>query len=185
MKRYGHDLLFDQLVGWIESEWGWQLGEAPGESPIEQLLFRAISVQCDFGKVHQMELFVPRTAEAEADLMKIEIAQSHPLAFTRTDPRLRLIIRPQAELDGRRVDFLIHVLDWRTDKWRWRPLIIECDGHNFHERTKEQAAKDRSKDRSATLSGYEFMRFTGSEIWRDPWGCAEQVSDWAVRWFGP
>lgn len=54
-------------------------------------------------------------------------------------------------------------------------IAIECDGHDFHERTKEQARKDRSKDRWLQSHGYHVLRFTGSEIWKDPVDCAEQV----------
>jgi very-short-patch-repair endonuclease len=58
----------------------------------------------------------------------------------------------------------------------FRLLVVECDGHDYHERTKEQAARDRSRDRAMTLSDIKVLRFTGSEIHRDPAGCAEQVS---------
>jgi very-short-patch-repair endonuclease len=54
-------------------------------------------------------------------------------------------------------------------------IAIECDGHDFHERTKDQARRDRSKDRWLLCNGYMVLRFTGSEIRRDPIGCAEQV----------
>jgi hypothetical protein len=50
--------------------------------------------------------------------------------------------------------------------------VIECDGHDYHERTKEQAAHDRARDREMQRLGYLVLRFTGSEIWRDPIGCA-------------
>lgn len=60
-------------------------------------------------------------------------------------------------------------------------VIVECDGHEFHERTKEQAAKDRARDRASVMGGYDVFRFTGSELWRDPMGCAEQVVDWGIR----
>lgn len=56
-------------------------------------------------------------------------------------------------------------------------IAIECDGHDFHERTKEQAARDKSRDRSIVAEGYALFRFTGSEIWADALGCAEQVVD--------
>lgn len=65
-----------------------------------------------------------------------------------------------------------------------RRLVVECDGHNFHERTKEQAAKDRARDRWLTSKDYDVFRFTGSELWRNPMACAEQVTDWALKgWF--
>ena len=93
-----------------------------------------------------------------------------------------LLIRPQVQIGGRRVDFLIHALDWRDeDNLKWRRLIVECDGHDYHERTKEQAKRDRSRDRKSVMDGYDCFRFTGSEIWNDPWGCAEQITDWAAK----
>lgn len=56
-------------------------------------------------------------------------------------------------------------------------IVIEADGHNFHERTKEQAQHDKKRDREMQTLGWRVMRFTGSEIYRDPVGCVSQVSD--------
>lgn len=80
-------------------------------------------------------------------------------------------IRPQAQIGSFRVDFLVIPDDNAPS------LVIECDGHEFHERTKEQAAKDRSRDRALQSMGLGILRFTGSEIWRDPWRCAVEVED--------
>lgn len=55
------------------------------------------------------------------------------------------------------------------------PIFIECDGHDFHERTKEQAARDRSKDRAIQTAGIPILRFTGSEIYQRPANCAHQI----------
>lgn len=60
---------------------------------------------------------------------------------------------------------------------RWRKLGIECDGHDFHERTKEQAARDKRRDRSSFLSGVPILRFTGSEIYNEPAECMNQIED--------
>ena len=54
-------------------------------------------------------------------------------------------------------------------------VVVECDGHDFHERTKEQARKDRRRDRELQAKGYLVLRYTGSEVWRDPWGCVEDI----------
>ena len=54
-------------------------------------------------------------------------------------------------------------------------VVVECDGHNFHERTKEQAARDRRRDREIQERGFKVARFTGAEIWADPFGCAAQA----------
>lgn len=56
-----------------------------------------------------------------------------------------------------------------------RGLCIECDGHDFHERTKEQAQRDREKDREIQRRGFSILRFTGSEIYQNPASCAEQI----------
>jgi very-short-patch-repair endonuclease len=75
-----------------------------------------------------------------------------------------------------------HILNYRVDfvaYWNAAPerqrIVIECDGHNFHERTKEQAAKDRSRDRALQQAGFRVFRFTGSEIYRDAFKCAAEV----------
>jgi very-short-patch-repair endonuclease len=54
-------------------------------------------------------------------------------------------------------------------------VLVECDGHDFHEKTKEQAARDKERDRYLQECGFYVLRFTGSELYRDPPGCAEQV----------
>lgn len=53
--------------------------------------------------------------------------------------------------------------------------VVECDGHDFHEKTKEQASRDKGRDRVIQAEGVLVLRFTGSELWRDAEKCAEQV----------
>ena len=48
---------------------------------------------------------------------------------------------------------------------------VECDGHDFHEKTKEQAARDKKRDRDLQALGYRVLRFSGSEIYRDVNAC--------------
>lgn len=93
---------------------------------------------------------------------------------------------PQYQIGEYRVDFLLSLRDIVHGEDRQRNLVIECDGHDFHERTKEQAAADRARDRCLQAQGYTVFRFTGSEIWNDPLKCADQVHDWACEaaiWF--
>lgn len=56
-------------------------------------------------------------------------------------------------------------------------VIIECDGHDFHEKTKEQAQRDKKRDRDLQMAGYRVMRFTGSEIFKNAGRCAREVTD--------
>lgn len=55
-------------------------------------------------------------------------------------------------------------------------ILIECDGHQFHDRTKEQAQRDKSRDRHLTAQGWRVLRFTGSEIYRDAEKCANEIA---------
>ncbi|MDQ0062353.1 endonuclease domain-containing protein [Paenibacillus harenae] len=49
-----------------------------------------------------------------------------------------------------------------------KKVAIECDGHEFHEKTKSQAARDKKRDREFQKEGYIILRYTGSEIVNDP-----------------
>lgn len=82
----------------------------------------------------------------------------------------------QAPIQKYRVDFLIE------DSEEGIRLVVECDGHDFHERTKDQARRDRSRDREIQALGYFVLRFTGSEIWADPWKCVEEIQN--MIWHG-
>lgn len=59
-------------------------------------------------------------------------------------------------------------------------IAVECDGHDFHEKTKEQAAADKARDRELVAAGITVLRFTGSEIWKDEEKCAQEVE--ALLW---
>jgi very-short-patch-repair endonuclease len=85
-----------------------------------------------------------------------------------------LEIEPQAALDPYRVDFL---LTYGNGPENRTPLVIECDGHAFHERTKQQASRDRARDRDLQSRGYPVFRYTGSDIWRDVFTHAHQALD--------
>jgi very-short-patch-repair endonuclease len=57
------------------------------------------------------------------------------------------------------------------DTW----AVVELDGHKFHERTPEQAERDKSRDRALQRAGRMALRFTGSEVFRDPKKCATEA----------
>jgi very-short-patch-repair endonuclease len=82
-------------------------------------------------------------------------------------------ITPQFLLNGHRFDFLIRT-DLTQSK-QWLDTLIECDGHDFHERTQDQALRDRRNDRDAQAAGFPILRFTGREIFREPMRCAEEA----------
>lgn len=85
------------------------------------------------------------------------------------------VINPQCEIgclgNKYRADFLICTIF----QGKSYELVIECDGHDYHEKTKEQARRDKRRDRNMTKAGYIVMRFTGSEIWKNPYKCASEA----------
>jgi very-short-patch-repair endonuclease len=76
----------------------------------------------------------------------------------------------QARVGSYRTDFLV-TFDGESKFC----LCIECDGHDWHERTKQQAAYDRSRDRELLAQGVLTVRFTGSEITHSANRCASDV----------
>jgi hypothetical protein len=60
-------------------------------------------------------------------------------------------------------------------------IDIECDGHEWHERTKQQASADRARDRHLLSVGIQTVRFTGSDIFHRADECASEVWSLAVK----
>jgi very-short-patch-repair endonuclease len=54
--------------------------------------------------------------------------------------------------------------------------FIECDGAKFHS-SPEQIDNDRRKDAASQAEDIRMLRFTGSEIYRDPQSCAKSIWD--------
>lgn len=54
-------------------------------------------------------------------------------------------------------------------------IAIELDGHDWHEKTKEQVEKDKKRERFIVSSGYRIFRFSGREVFKDPLSCVDEV----------
>jgi len=87
-----------------------------------------------------------------------------------------ITIEPQAHIDNYRVDFLLsgesYAPKYNSLKER---IVVECDGHDFHEKTKAQAKKDKKRDRDLQKLGYVVLRYTGSEVWNGALSCAYEA----------
>lgn len=57
-------------------------------------------------------------------------------------------------------------------------LVIECDGHEFHEKTKEQVKRGNERDYNLKVAGYDILHFSGSEIYNKPIQCASRVYEY-------
>lgn len=98
---------------------------------------------------------------------------------TRVYPQMPLTIEHQDLIRGPqdyRVDFLVHLERLEPGKPTTKVrFVVEIDGHDYHERTKEQAARDRLRDRMFTQAGYTVLRYTASEVYNDPVTVTEEL----------
>ena len=90
----------------------------------------------------------------------------------RDDDPFRVIVRPQVPFGRYVLDFIVEI---RRGADVVAQVAVECDGHDFHEKTKKQAAHDKKRDREIAEVGLTLLRFTGSEIFKDAKACAIQV----------
>ena len=75
-----------------------------------------------------------------------------------------------------RVDFLLELAFKKLGRYeKVLKLVIECDGHEFHEKTKEQVKRDNERARNIQKEGYEILRFSGSEIHSNPTKCVLEI----------
>lgn len=168
----GYDILFQRGLVELRDQIDDFKKTAPGDSEIERLFITALFVYvCTFNLGWVAEGVLVAKSQDHADRLLEHQAGT-----------ANLIVLPQKQRPDWRVDFELYYWSHGSSSPKgWKTLIVECDGHDFHERTKEQAKKDRSRDREAQLEGATVFRFTGSEIYRDSWGCAAKVIDWAER----
>jgi len=68
-----------------------------------------------------------------------------------------------------RVDFMVVKHDFS------KHIAIEVDGHDFHEKTKAQVRKDKIRERFITKNVTKLLRFSGSEVFKDPQKAINEV----------
>ena len=57
-------------------------------------------------------------------------------------------------------------------------IAVELDGHDFHERTREQVAWRNQRDRDLQSDGWIVLHYSGSEVYKNP---TETVLDCACK----
>lgn len=65
------------------------------------------------------------------------------------------------QIDNYRVDFLLK-------KVGGKPLVVELDGHDFHETDEKQRRYEKTRDRYLVSNGYQVIHYTGKEVTDDP-----------------
>jgi hypothetical protein len=84
------------------------------------------------------------------------------------------VLVPQLNLpDVGRVDYAIFVPQVSTQE---PLLVIEIDGHDYHERTPDQASNDNRRDRALQRQGIPSFRFTATDVLRKNDDHAQEIA---------
>lgn len=131
-----------------------QLSYGACHSPIEDMFFIALHAICAAWDVQ----INPGPQFTREGLMK---------------PGNGLIVQTQANVGKYRVDFLLTQIGL-TDEL-CPPVVIELDGHAFHDKDKHQRAYEKARDRFLVKEGLRVLHFTGSEVVVDPFKVAYEA----------
>lgn len=85
-----------------------------------------------------------------------------------------MLVSEERPISGYKPDFIITSL---ADNCFGEFFTVEIDGYEWHEKTKEQAANDRKKDRAYLKNNYTPISFLGTEVYHDPLYCVKETLD--------
>ncbi len=142
-------------------------------SPIETMLRNAFVAAAEHNRIYIYDYSQTGTAPVAVNPLgrwEVDTVDVDPKEFGIGDPSAApnpWSLYAQVLIESYRADFAIDT--------RWGLVTVECDGHDWHERTKQQAAYDRSRDRELLRLGIPTVRFTGSEITHSAERCASDL----------
>jgi hypothetical protein len=138
------------------------------QSPIEAMVYWALLAESPYGEVQVADLgpdVLPHVSLTTPEGNDITVTPQWTVKCGAKAYRLDFHVEANANApDAKGGNTVLHM-----------SVALECDGHDFHERTKEQAERDRKRDRDLQSAGFTVLRFTGSEIWRDARVVAREV----------
>ena len=118
-------------------------------------------------------LFNPLQNPTHVDWLESHTAEDFAAFIKGSNDQLAIWVCNELQVGSYYVDF---VLGTKCSETGVAVLVgVECDGHDFHEKTKEQAARDKARERFLVREGLTVVRFTGSEIFARPIVCALQA----------
>ena len=97
------------------------------------------------------------------------------MADSPIERKLYRALYPMTDSLGFSLDCQVYYPPYTVDFLVNDSLIVECDGLDWHERTADQARKDRERDRWFLWHGLPTARFLGAEIVRNAEKCAMEV----------
>ena len=158
------------------------------ESPIEQIMARHLLLLDDglsestvvFAGMRFGDLGFPDARDIDDCIAAINAVPEHSYVET--------VVFQQISIGPYRADFVVGKVrpkyirpEESNDAPRTALVVVECDGHEHHEKTKEQAARDKARDRYIQSLGLHVLRFTGSEIWNRPSDCVDEIDTLLCR----
>ena len=126
------------------------------QSPIEQIFITAFDLYCEYFRDTKIYLFSQYEVKCK---------------------KKKYIIDFEFHSD----DYLEHLLlgdNIKNDNFK---LAIECDGYEFHQKTKEQVQHDNEREFDLKMEGYEVLRFSGTQIYNNPLKCAEDTYNYIIK----
>jgi hypothetical protein len=149
-----------------------------------------VSVQCGELQKYLSDTFFHRAGRELKHWMSLEHPMQSPLEATfwlwwqaaqfACEITPDVCLKPQLEAttkDGEtyRLDFAVvpsydreqNMIKWGCDIPK---IAVELDGHDFHERTREQVIHRNKRDRALQADGWLVLHYSGSELVRDPYG---------------
>lgn len=106
----------------------------------------------------------------------VEIVRRNELS----EKSVAISVTPQQEINtGKKryyADFYINIDSYIEDVG----VVVECDGHEFHQKTKKQVEYDNEREYEIKKCGYDILRFSGSQIYNNPFKCANDIFDYLL-----
>jgi len=96
---------------------------------------------------------------------------------TDVDPELIALVPRLPIKEVGEVDFGVFIPSLSK---RWPIVVVECDGHKFHQ-THERASNDRRRDRRLQRWRIPVLRFTGTDVVRGSEEFAQEVVDFITE----
>ena len=89
-------------------------------------------------------------------------------------PGVGIYMKPQAQIGKYRVDFLLNQ-EKLGPQDVFGPVVVELDGHDFHDKDKRQRSYEKARDRYLVRARYRVVHFTGSDVVANPLKTAFEV----------
>lgn len=135
-----------------------------------------------YGKITGVEEYLQREhARGKMDLGELHWLWRHYVFYVlcSLEDAFHMILQPgipDIRVEGRTVrpDMLIWVPSDESVK-----IVVECDGFEHHQE-KVVFIHDRKRDRALKMGGYEVLRFSGTEIFKDPIAASGDLAEYLL-----